>query len=313
MMLTLVPIDFETLTARFSRISWFPTSIAGNQGYHVNKSIMLKRLLANPLGRWILVPYRAKTALASCMAPCYRILPWLFRSRELTNYTYEYSPLAQTAAVHLAALVTGKPMELMMNYAAELRNDGQLHRHVAEMTAGSAYRHFADPQFKPGRRLFYYLLVRAVKPGVVVEAGLDKGLGACIIGAALLRNAAEGSPGKYYGLTLLAEADAFLYGAPYDSHGELVMGDSVDFLGKAGPNIDIFIHDTTNNPAHEQAQFTALQPRLAAGAIVLSTWFTERFAEFARQSDLAVLTFHETPVGHWYPGGKIAFAFRSQQ
>ncbi len=312
MMLTLVPIDFETLTARFSRILWFPTSIAGNQGYHVNKSIMLKRLLANPLGRWVLVPYRAKTALISCLAPCFRILPWLVRSRELTNYTYEYSPLAQTAAVHLAALVTGKPMELMMNYATELRNDGQLHRHVAEMTAGSAYRHFADPQFKPGRRLFYYLLVRAVKPGVVVEAGLDKGLGACIIGAALLRNAAEGSPGKYYGLTLLAEADAFLYGAPYDSQGELVMGDSVDILGKAGPNIDIFIHDTTNNPAHEQAQFKALQPRLAEGAIVLSTWFTEKFAEFAHQSGLAVLTFHETPVGHWYPGGKIALAFRSK-
>jgi len=274
---------------------------------------MLKRLLANPLGRWVLVPYRARTALSSCLAPCFRILPWLVRSKELTNYTYEYSPLAHAAAVHLAAIVTGKPMELMHGYAAELRNDGQLHRHVAEMTAGSAYRHFADPQFMPGRRLFYYLLVRAVKPKVVVEAGLDKGLGACIIGAALLKNAAEGSPGKYYGLTLLAAQDAFLFEAPYDSHGELVMGDSVDFLGKAGPGIDIFIHDTANNPAHEQVQFTALRPRLGAGAIVLSTWFTEKFAEFARQSGLAVLTFQESPVGHWYPGGKIAFAFRSKQ
>ncbi len=279
----------------------------------MNKVAVIKRLLANPLGRWILVPYRAKTALASCLAPCYRILPWLVRSKELTNYTYDYAPLAQTAAVHLAALVTGKPMELMQGYAEELRNDGQLHRHVAEMTARSAYRHFADHQFKPGRRLFYYLLVRAVKPRVVVEAGLDKGLGACIIGAALLKNAAEGRPGQYYGLTLLTAQDAFLYGAPYDSHGELVMGDSVDFLGKTGLGIDIFIHDTTNNPAHEQVQFTALQPRLGAGAIVVSTWFTEKFAEFARQSGLAMLTFHETPVGHWYPGGKIAFAFRSKQ
>lgn len=279
----------------------------------MNKVAVIKRLLANPLGRWVVVPYRAKTALVSCLAPCFRILPWLVRSRELTNYTYEYSPLAQTAAVHLAALVTGMPRELMLGYAAELRNDEQLRRHVAEMTAGSAYRHFADPQFKPGRRLFYYLLVRAVKPKVVVEAGLDKGLGACIIGAALLKNAAEGSPGQYYGLTLLTAQDAFLYGAPYDFHGQLVMGDSVDFLGKTGPNIDIFIHDTTNNPAHEQAQFTALRPRLATDAIVLSTWFTEKFAEFAQQSGLTVLTFQESPVRHWYPGGKIAFAFRSRQ
>lgn len=205
--------------------------------------------------------------------------------------------------------MTRKPVELIWDYVAELRDDKQLHQHVVSMTSKSDFKHFSDSEFKPGRRIFYYLLVRAVKPGVVVEAGVDKGLGACIIGAALLKNASEGATGKYYGLTLLTAKDAFLFDAPYNSHGELVIGNSVDFLRNAESGIDIFIHDTTNDLGHERDQFEALKPRLGAESIVVSTWFTEKFVEFAQQSGFFVHTFHETPVRHWYPGGNIAFAF----
>ncbi|HUK99257.1 MAG TPA: class I SAM-dependent methyltransferase [Nitrospirota bacterium] len=273
------------------------------------KLAVLKQCLANPLGRWILIPYRAKIALSSCSAPYYRILPWLARSKELSNFTYNYSQLSLTAAIHMVALVTQRPVQLICSYVAELQNDEQLHQHIARMTSKSDFRHFADSEFKPGRRLFYYLLARAVKPGVVVEAGLDKGLGACIIGAALLKNASEGDPGKYYGLTLLSAKDAFLFAAPYDTHGELITGDSVDFLRNSEEGIGLFIHGTTNDPAHERDQYKALQPRLGADSIVLSTWLTEMFIEFAQQLGLSVLAFHETPVKHWYPGGNIAFAF----
>lgn len=279
-------------------------------GVTVSKLAVFKRWLANPLGRWILVLYRAKIALSSCLAPSYRIIPWLVKSKELTNFTYNYSSLTLAAAVHLVALVTKKPVELIWSYVAELQNDEQLHQHVASITYKSDFRHFSDLEFKPGRRLFYYLLVRAVKPRVVVEAGLDKGLGACIIGSALLKNAAENSTGKYYGLTLLTAEDAFLFDAPYNLHGELVIGNSVDFLRNTESGIDIFIHDTTNNPDHEREQFEALNLRLGADSIVVSTWFTEMFTEFAQQAGLSLLTFHETPVGHWYPGGNIAFAFQ---
>jgi hypothetical protein len=272
---------------------------------------VFKRILANPLGRWILVPYRAKIALSSCLAPIYRIFPWLAQSNELTNYTYEYTPLSLIAAVHLVSIMTQKPLEQIWKYVKELQYDEQLHQHISSMTSKSDFRHFADSEFKPGRRLFYYLLVRAVKLRVVVEAGLDKGLGACIIGLALLKNASEGDLGKYYGLTLLTKKDAYLFDTPYDSHGELVIGDSVDFLRDTDVRIDLFFHDTTSDPVHERNQFEALKSRLGTESIVVSPWFTEMFVEFSQQVGLQLLTFHEKPLGHWFPGGTIAFAFRS--
>lgn len=208
--------------------------------------------------------------------------------------------------------MTQRPAEVVYRYVCELQNDRQLHQHIARLTSKAVFRHFADSDFRPGRRLLYYALARTIKPRIVVEAGLDKGLGACIIGAALLKNASEGHPGKYYGLTLKAR-DTFLFDSPYNTCGELFIGDSVDFLRNAELNIDLFFHDTTNNPAHEHDQYEALRPRLGAASIVLSTWFTEMFLEFALRSNRSVITFHENPLRHWYPGGTIAFAFRSSQ
>lgn len=276
----------------------------------MDKLSVLKKCLANPLGRLLLVPYRAKNALSTCLAPFYHIIPWLVSSKEITNFTYNYTPLSLHAAVQVVAIVTQKPAEVIWGFVSELQNDQQLHQHIARKTSKSAFRHFADSEFKPGRRLFYYILVRAMKPRVVVEAGMDKGLGACIIGAALLKNSSDGHPGKYYGISLKAH-DAFLFDSPYDSHGEIVTCDSVDFLRNSELNIDLFFHDTTNDPAHERDQYKSLVPRLGAEAIILSTWFTEKFIEFAHQSKLSMITFHETPINHWYPGGTIAIAFHS--
>jgi hypothetical protein len=275
----------------------------------MNKLAVLKRWLANPLGRWLLVPYRAKNALSSCAVPFFCIIPWLIRSREFTNFTYNYTPLSLHAAIHLMTIITQKPAEVIWQYVSELQNDQQLHQHVARMTSKSAFKYFADSEFKPGRRMFFYLLVRAIKPRVVVEAGLDKGLGACIIGAALLKNTSEGHPGRYYGLTLNAQ-DPYLFDAPYDTYGELVIGDSVDFIRNTELAIDLFFHDTSTDPVHEHDQYEALTPRLRTASIVQTTWFTEMFVEFAQQSGLSLLTFHETPASHWYPGGTIAFAFK---
>ena len=275
----------------------------------MKKLAYLKICLANPLGRLILIPYRAKNALSTCFAPFYRIIPWLIRSRETTNYTYNYTPLSLHAAVHVVASVTQKPVIDIWKYVSELQNDQQLHQHVAIMTSRSVFRHFADSEFNPGRRLLYYVLTRAIKPRVVAEAGLDKGLGACIIGAALLKNTSEGHPGKYYGLTLKAK-DAYLFDFPYNNYGEIVEGDSVDFLRNTELNIDPFFHDTSTDPIHEHDQYEALMPRLRVTSIVQTTWFTEMFVEFARQSGLSLLTFHETPASHWHPGSTIAFAFK---
>ena len=41
----------------------------------------------------------------------------------------------------------------------------------------------------------WYSLIRATRPKIVIETGVDRGLGTAVIAAALKRNAEEGFPG----------------------------------------------------------------------------------------------------------------------
>ena len=51
-----------------------------------------------------------------------------------------------------------------------------------------------------------------MKPKVVVETGVDHGIGSCILCAALLRNTKEGEGGRYYGTEIRTEAGRLLSG-----------------------------------------------------------------------------------------------------
>src|SRR5207248_9880418 len=62
----------------------------------------------------------------------------------------------------------------------------------------SRERHNCDVEPRYGRRLGWYALTRATKPRVLVETGVDRGLGTAVLAAAMLRNAQEGAPGLVY-------------------------------------------------------------------------------------------------------------------
>jgi hypothetical protein len=80
-----------------------------------------------------------------------------------------------------------------------------------------------------GRRLGWYAIVRATKPQVVVETGVERGHGALLLCAALLRNPDEGVPGRYFGTDINPKADCSLSGK-YASIGKILYGDSIASL-----------------------------------------------------------------------------------
>ena len=268
-----------------------------------------KRFLkTTAVGRFALIVWRFRYAARYFAVPALRIFPWLVRSRELSNFTYDLSDLSKKTLASFISSVSGVEEAQVAAYIAEVGSDEHLRQHVRERTLTNELRYIADADGKPGKRLLYYALVRAMKPRVVVEAGVDKGFGTCIMAAALERNAREGFPGHLYGVDL-SPAAGYLFQPPYSVRGSITCADVCEFLRQMTVKIDLYIHDSTGDPEAERREFALLTTRLAKGGIVCSAWHTDALLDWALQTRREYLVYHEQPKDHWYPGALMGTVF----
>lgn len=252
---------------------------------------------------------RARTGWGYLGGPARAFWRWLWSSRETTNFTYD---LEERNRRHLAALlaeVLATGYEQVWAWLEELERDEALRRHVRETTLRSGHAN-ADPDARFGRRIGWYAVARALKPRVIVETGVDKGLGACVLASALLRNAREGHPGRYYGTDLAADAGWLLAG-DYASVGQVLRGDSLESLRRLEAPVDLFINDSDHSAAYEAAEYEAIAPKLSAHAILLgdNAHVTDALLEFSRRSGRRFVYFQERPLRHWYPGAGIGLSY----
>jgi predicted O-methyltransferase YrrM len=154
-------------------------------------------------------------------------------------------------------------------------------------------------------------MLRARRPELVVETGTDKGLGTCVLAAALLRNAAEGHPGRVLSMDINPDAGYLARAQPWSSVAELVPGDSVASIEALAGPVDVFLHDSDHSGGHERAELAAVEPRLAAGALLLTDNVTSTnvLARHAEATGRRFLAFTERPARHWYPGDGIGAAW----
>ena len=272
----------------------------------------LRRLVRVPvLGRALLLGFRLKSGLSYASAPVRHFFVWLVTSREYTNYTYGLSEINRRYLAAFVAQVTPASYAEALAYIEELEADTDLKEHVRRTVQERDERRFADRDVQYGRRLGWYAIVRAVKPRVVVETGVDKGLGACVLTAALLRNAQEGREGRYYG-TDINPAAGYLLGGAYAHVGRVLYGDSIQSLERLDETIDVFINDSDHSAAYEEAEYRAVRHKLSDTALLIgdNAHATDKLLDFALQTGRTFLFFKEQPAKHWYPGGGIGVAFK---
>ncbi|MFH0910390.1 MAG: class I SAM-dependent methyltransferase [Planctomycetota bacterium] len=256
---------------------------------------------------------RVRTAARYFKEPLRHLFRWLFLSRETTNFTYDLTPANKRYLASTIADVLGRRSEEIAAYLAELEEDQELRNHIRAATQSSRESDTADSTARYGRRLGWYAFVRALRPKIVVETGVDKGLGSCVIAAALRKNAREGHPGYYYGTDINPRA-GYLLSGPYEAYGEILYGDSIASLATLDKTIDLFINDSDHSAAYEEKEYAAVAEKLSHGAIVLgdNAHCTDRLLNFAQATDRHFLFFREEPRKHWYPGAGIGIAFRRQ-
>lgn len=271
---------------------------------------LLRRVADIPvLGRMMLLPYRAALVIRALLPGAWAGISWLARSRETTNFTYDLTPgnLGHLAA--FVANVTGCSLADAESYIHEALTDDALRRHVRDTPVGG--RSDREPCF--GRRLGWYAIVRASKPRLIVETGVDKGLGSVMLCAALLKNESEGRSGAYIGTDINPFAGRYLHGC-YAAVGRVVYGDSIETLRILTEPVDVFINDSDHSADYEAAEYAEIEDHLAVNAIVLgdNAHVTDRLLRFAKATGRSFLYFKEEPVNHWYSGGGIGAAFLPQ-
>src|SRR5712671_7184162 len=158
----------------------------------------LKQFLKEtPFYRAYRMPGRFRAAMRYYAAPLKSLASWTFHSRETANFTYDLTPINRAYLAAFVSAIAGCTLSEAERYLGEVDADEALRDHIIRETKQSKFSPDADADVRFGRRLGWYAFVRATKPRLVIETGVDKGLGACLLCAALMRNASEGSPGRY--------------------------------------------------------------------------------------------------------------------
>lgn len=236
---------------------------------------------------------------------------WLLTSREHHNYTYDLTKLSREHLAWFVSVLTDTPVKQVRDYLAEIESDQDLRRHIEQTTAASARRGLADRQVRYARRIGWYAIVRATRPAHVVETGVDKGLGTCVLAAALLRNAAEGHPGRVTSLDINPEAGYLARVEPWAEVVDLVIGDSIASIRELDRPVDLFLHDSDHSAGHERNEFEAVESKLSPDAMLLTdnVTVTNVLAEHAERTGRRFLAYRETPARHWFPGDGIGVAW----
>jgi predicted O-methyltransferase YrrM len=237
-------------------------------------------------------------------------LRWLAVSREHTNLTYDLTELNEKYLCAFVADISKRPIDEIRGYLDELEADEPLRRHIVAVTRHSDRSYKADDTARYGKRAGWYAFVRALKPECVVETGVDKGLGSCVIAAALLRNRDEGALGRYYG-TDINPAAGYLLTDRYAEVGEILYGDSIESLRNLGTEIDLFINDSDHSARYEEQEYQTVSGKLAPKALIIgdNAHVTDKLFQFAQATDRRFAFFQEQPERHWYPGGGIGVAY----
>jgi len=234
---------------------------------------------------------------------------WVWLDTETSNFYYRITDLNRTHLAQLISSITNTSYDNIIGYFEELEGDSSLRKHLQQALKGAHYGNDINIQY--GRRLGWYAFVRVIKPKIVVETGVDHGVGSCVLASALLRNIAEGHTGKYYGTEIRPEAGQLFCGE-YASTGKILYDDSIASLKKLDEKIDLFVNDSDHSEEYEYLEYLTINEKLSDNAFILgdNSHVSESLSRFSTEQNRKFNFYSEKPEDHWYPGAGIGVSYR---
>jgi hypothetical protein len=170
----------------------------------MNKKVVKKILLLLGLWRIVRIFRRRLFARSYYIKQLKFINTWCFRDTEDYNFYYDLEDLNLCHLKNLISNITGTEIAQVERLIKELRDNSELKEHIKKGILESNYQKDITVEF--GRRIGWYVIARINKPKLVVETGVDHGVGACVLTTALMLNSQEGFEGRYIGTDCLTSA-----------------------------------------------------------------------------------------------------------
>ena len=272
---------------------------------------IIRAISATSLYSWIKeanrVARRKRFAMGYYSDTLDRISKWAPKNTENDNFYYDLSDLNKLHLAHQIAALTGAPPQKLRSLFQELLDDTALRSHLENGV--KSLTNFRDIEIAYGRRLGWYALARLLRPRTIVETGVHQGVGSCVLCAALIRNAAEGYEGRYFGTDINPNA-GILFVAPYTSVGEILYGDSIQSLIAFERPIDLFINDSDHSAEYEYREYLTIQDKLSKNGAILgdNSHASASLPRFCAETRRPFIFFREQPKDHWYPGAGIGIS-----
>lgn len=236
---------------------------------------------------------------------------WLLTSNETTNFTYELEEKNKKYLASLLSFIFDIKISEIFKYIEELENNKNLINHIQDSSKNHCRRLISDTNVKFGRKLSWYIITRILKPKIIVETGIDKGLGGCVLIEALMKNEEEGYLGQYFGTDINPDA-GYLISEKYTKYATIFYGDSIESLRNFSKSIDLFINDSNHDPNYEEEEYKVIESKLSETSIILgdNCEITDKLLSFSQEKNRSFVFFQEKPLKHWYPGGGIGISFK---
>lgn len=269
-----------------------------------------RSLLGYPFFPIINAPFRAFDTWRRYIGPTVKDwLVWIFTSREDLNFTYGLTDRCKVDLAASLASLLQKDYAEIAGYFQEIEADDDFNSHISRLWRAHPEKYRTDETPHVGRRMVWYAIARATKLRIVIETGVDQGMGAVVLCNALSRNAAEGYSGKYYGTDINPDAGYFLRG-PYANYGQILYGDSLKSLEGLSCIVDLFINDSDHSESYEQAEYELIKDKMSPNGILLgdNSHVTSKLAEFSMREGRRFAFLSEEPARHWYRGGGVGIS-----
>lgn len=226
-------------------------------------------------------------------------LRYLLLDPEVESFTFDVDNEAEH--VEFVGEALDVPAERAWAWIEETRTDPELNERFGSHMP--LHRLSVKRRNPPGNRLIWYLVARALKPELTVEAGILNGMGTLLLLRALARNAEEGSLGRLVSFDPVSEA-GWLVPERLAGAWERHAGTTTDGLERAlaGREVGLLVHDSIHDPEVQRHDFElALRHAAPEMAIVDGGGLlTPVLRELAGERGTEHRYFREQPRDHVY-------------
>ena len=238
------------------------------------------------------------------------ILKWVINSKEDTNYTYDLTDQNLDELFKLLEIIFNINYSEIQKYSDELLGNEILKTYLSTKIKTSSFKNFADKEIKFSRRIGWYIIARIIKPKLIIETGVDKGMGSVILAEAIIKNKLEGFEGEYLGTDINPDAE-YLFDGIYSEHGKILYGDSIQSLKTLDKQIDLFINDSDHSSVYEGNEYKTILRKLNGNSVILgdNSHETDELLKFSIEQNRKFVLFRERPKNHWYPGAGIGISY----